>query len=164
MKPVAPYLEDDLPLVPGDAVAAVILTPDRRYVLQLRDRKKGIFFPDHWGFFGGGIEKSDGDLKASLRRELQEEMEIELSVERFSFFTNLTFGFAYCGRPDTFRAYYEVTLSDAEMQSVVLGEGSAFGAFTLAEALNDLRLVPYDEMALWMHVNGERMRPSGAVT
>ncbi len=62
-----PYLEDDLPLKPGDAVAAVILAPDGRYVLQLRDRIKGIFFPDHWGFFGGGVETSDGDLTTALQ-------------------------------------------------------------------------------------------------
>jgi hypothetical protein len=151
MKPVAPYLEDDLPLKPGDAVAAVILSPDGRYVLQLRDRIKGIFFPDHWGFFGGGVESSDSGLKAAMRRELPE--------SRFSFFTRMTFDFGYCGLTDMFRMYYEVRLTEAEMQSAVLGEGSAFGAFTLTDALNDLRLVPYDEMALWMHANGARMRP-----
>ena len=65
MKPVLPYLEDDLPLTPGDAVAALVLTPEGRYVLQQRDRKRGIFFPDHWGLFGGGVESSDSDLKAA---------------------------------------------------------------------------------------------------
>jgi 8-oxo-dGTP pyrophosphatase MutT (NUDIX family) len=163
MKSAQPYLEDDLPLKPGDAVAAVVLTPDGRYLLQLRDRKRGIFFPDHWGLFGGGVETSDSDLKAAMRRELQEEIGVDVADERFSFFTRMTFDFSYCGMPETFRMYYQVRLTEAEMQSVVLGEGSAFGAFTLMEALNDLRLVPYDEMALWMHANGERMRPQGAL-
>jgi 8-oxo-dGTP pyrophosphatase MutT (NUDIX family) len=160
MKPALPYLEDDLPLKPGDAVAAVVLAPDGRYVLQLRDRKPGIFFPDHWGLFGGGVENSDSDLKAAMRRELQEELRIDVTEARFSFFTRMTFDFSYCGLTGTFRMYYEVRLTEAEMQSAVLGEGSAFGTFTLMEALNDLRLVPYDEMALWMHANGERMRPA----
>jgi 8-oxo-dGTP pyrophosphatase MutT (NUDIX family) len=159
MKPVEPYLEDDLPLKPGDAVATVILAPDGRYVLQLRDRMKGIFFPDHWGFFGGGVESSDSDLKAAMRRELQEELGVDVAEARFTFFTRMTYDFTYCGLSDMFRMYYEVRLTEAEMQSAVLGEGSAFAAFTLMEALNDLRLVPYDEMALWMHANGERMRP-----
>ncbi len=161
MKPVLPVLEDDLPLNPGDAVAAVVLTPDGRYVLQLRDRKRGIFFPDHWGLFGGGVESSDGDPKAAMRRELEEEFGVDVAEERFTVFTRMTFDFRYCGRTEMFRMFYEVHLTEAEMQSAVLGEGSAFGAFTLIEALNDLRLVPYDEMALWMHGNGERMRPRG---
>jgi 8-oxo-dGTP pyrophosphatase MutT (NUDIX family) len=153
------YLEDDLPLRPGDAVAAVILAPDCRYVLQLRDAKRGIFFPEHWGFFGGGMEQSDPDLAAGLCRELQEELTIDLAPARLKFFTNFTFDFNYCGRAPTFRAYYEVRLSEQEIQSLVLGEGSKLGAFTALQALRDLRLVPYDEMALWMHANGERMRP-----
>jgi 8-oxo-dGTP pyrophosphatase MutT (NUDIX family) len=159
MKPMLPYLEDDLPLKPGDAVAAVVLTPDGLYVLQLRDRKCGIFFPDHWGLFGGGVESSDSNPKAAMRREFQEEFGIDVAEERFSVFTRVTYDFSYCGLTDMFRLYYEVRLTEAEMQSAVLGEGSAFGAFTLMDALNDLRLVPYDEMALWMHANGERMRP-----
>jgi len=159
MNSMLPYLEDDLPLKPGDAVAAIVLTPDGRYVLQLRDRKRGIFFPDHWGLFGGGVESSDGGLKAAMRRELREELGIDVAEERFSFFTRMTFDFSYCGLTDMFRIFYEVRLTEAEMQSAVLGEGSAFGAFALTEALNELRLVPYDEMALWMHANGGRMRP-----
>jgi 8-oxo-dGTP pyrophosphatase MutT (NUDIX family) len=151
------YLEDDLPLRPGDAVAGVILAPDGRYLLQLRDAKRGIFFPDHWGFFGGGVETSDHDLVAGLCRELREELSIDLVPRRLTFFTNFTFDFSYCGRASTFRTYYEVRLSEEEIQSLILGEGQKMEAFTVLEALTHLRLVPYDEMALWMHANGQRM-------
>ena len=50
-------------------------------------------------------------------------------------------------------------LSEQEVASLVLGEGSEFGAFIALKALSNLRLVPYDEMALWMHANGQRMTP-----
>jgi 8-oxo-dGTP pyrophosphatase MutT (NUDIX family) len=153
------YLQDDLPLRPGDAVAAVILAPDGRYILQLRDRKVGIFFPDHWGLFGGAIEESDASLEESLRRELQEEIALDLSVNRLAFFTNFTFDMKFCGRGILFRTFFEVKLSQSEVAALVLGEGSAFRAFTALEALSTLRLVPYDSFALWMHANGRRMIP-----
>jgi len=159
MRDSGAYPQDDLPLRPGDAVAAVILAPGDCYILQLRDARGGIFFPDHWGFFGGGVEASDEDLKHGLRRELLEELAVDLPPDRMEFFTNLTFDFTYCGRAPTYRTYYQVRLSEQEIESLVLGEGSKLGAFTAQEALAQLRLVPYDEMALWMHANGERMRP-----
>ena len=159
MSEAGAYLEDYLPLRPGDAVAAVILSPDGRYILQLRDAKRGIFFPDHWGFFGGGVEAGDPDLVTGLCRELQEELTIDIAPSRLAYFTNFTFDFTYCDRAPTFRTYYEVRLSNQEIQALVLGEGQKFAAFTALEAFNRLRLVPYDEMALWMHANGQRMRP-----
>jgi 8-oxo-dGTP pyrophosphatase MutT (NUDIX family) len=83
-------------------VAVVILVPDGRYILQLRDAKRGIFVPDHWGFFGGSVEKSDNDLKAALCRELQEELTIDFLAVRLAFFTYFIFDFNYCARASTF--------------------------------------------------------------
>lgn len=39
------YLDDDAILHPADAAAAILIAPGERYVLQLRDDKRGIFFP-----------------------------------------------------------------------------------------------------------------------
>ena len=35
----------------GDAVAAIIVDEDGRYLMQLRDDIPRIFYPGHWGCF-----------------------------------------------------------------------------------------------------------------
>jgi hypothetical protein len=42
-------------LRPSDAVAALLVHEDGRYIMQLRDQKEGIFYPGHWGCFGGAV-------------------------------------------------------------------------------------------------------------
>ena len=49
------------------------------YLLQHRDNKAGIFYPDYWGFFGGAIETSEKPIEAA-NRELFEETELNLSM------------------------------------------------------------------------------------
>ena len=39
----------------GDACAAIILLEDGRYLLQLRDDIESIWYPGHWGCFGGAV-------------------------------------------------------------------------------------------------------------
>ena len=50
------FVTDLSPLHPGDAVAAIIVFDNGKYLLQLRDDKPGIFFPAHWGLFSGGVD------------------------------------------------------------------------------------------------------------
>ena len=38
---------------PHDAVAALLVHEDGSYIMQLRDSKPEIFYPGHWGCFGG---------------------------------------------------------------------------------------------------------------
>jgi hypothetical protein len=49
------FLTDESPLQTGDAVAAIIVVEDGRYLLQLRDDIPRIFYPGFWGCFGGGF-------------------------------------------------------------------------------------------------------------
>ncbi len=57
-----------------DAVAAILVLDDGRYVMQLRDAISRIFYPDHWGCFGGAVNAGEAPLDA-LYRELNEELE-----------------------------------------------------------------------------------------
>ena len=68
-----PYIDDRTILHPADAAAAILIAPDERYVLQQRDDKNGIFFPGHWGCFGGAVDATDSNAEACLIRELEEE-------------------------------------------------------------------------------------------
>ena len=52
-----------------------------RLLLQHRTKNSPVL-PDHWSFFGGGIE--DGETpKQSLKREIKEELGIDLKKPRF---------------------------------------------------------------------------------
>jgi 8-oxo-dGTP pyrophosphatase MutT (NUDIX family) len=154
-----PYLDSQEPLVPGAATAAIILLEDGRYLLQHRDPIAEIFFPDHWGMFGGGIEPGETD-EQGLRRELLEEITLDVPESALRYFTRFDFDFAFCGRGRIRRIFYEVgPLPLATLEGLVLREGKALKAFTAREALGTLRLTPYDSFALWMHANQARMRP-----
>ena len=43
------YLEPQGSLKPANAAVALIVDEQARYLVQLRDLKPTIFFPDHWG-------------------------------------------------------------------------------------------------------------------
>jgi len=153
------FLGDPSVLHPGNAAAAIILTPDDRYLLQLRDPKPGIFFPNCWGCFGGGVSPPDEGAQDCLRREIEEELGIALGPDEVSYFSNFTFDLSFCSVGVIYRTFYEVRLSERQFSSVVLGEGAAMRAFGRA-ALPTLRLTPYDAFALWLHDNRRRLSPA----
>ena len=109
------------PLRPGDAAVALILLDDLRYLMQLRDQKPGIFYPGHWGLFGGGIEPGES-AEDGLRRELFEELGLE--AESVSYFTRFSFDFSCCGARPVERHYYEVRVAAPKLRTMTLGEGS----------------------------------------
>ena len=49
-----------------------IVVVKNKYLLQLRDNKKNIFYPNFWGLFGGGLNKNETHQKC-LEREINEE-------------------------------------------------------------------------------------------
>lgn len=51
------FIHQEGSLTPAHAAAAVIVFEDGSYLMQLRDQKPGIFYPGHWGLFGGAIDK-----------------------------------------------------------------------------------------------------------
>jgi len=141
-------------LRPGDAAAALIQLMDGRYVLQLRDCKPDIFYPDHWGCFGGAIDPGETP-EAALVRELREELGLDLVESPMIRFTRFTHDFGFAGLGTIDRTYFHLSLPDiAELR---LGEGADIAVFAAEQALQDLRMVPYDAFALWMHHNRGRI-------
>jgi 8-oxo-dGTP pyrophosphatase MutT (NUDIX family) len=135
---------------PSDAVAALLMLEDGRYVMQLRDAIPGIFFPAHWGCFGGAIEKGEDPIDA-LKRELQEELEFDvLEAKRF---TRFDFDFAPHGHPTVCRIYFEVQVPETVFKRFVLHEGTDVQALHGEELLSSLRVTPYDAFAVWMHMS-----------
>ena len=53
--------------------SAVIIYNDNKVLLQKRDNKKSIFYPNYWGLFGGAKNQNE-NYKLTAIRELNEEL------------------------------------------------------------------------------------------
>lgn len=138
------------PLAPADAVAAIVCTADGRYLLQRRDATPTIFYPDHWGCFGGAIEKGESP-KEALHRELREELAFDIGGTPVSLFGHFRFSVEAAGILPLDRYYYELRIDADAVKHMRLGEGASMELVDAHRALHELNLVPYDGFALWLH-------------
>lgn len=150
------FLTDKQPLHSGDAAAAIIVTDDGRYLLQLRDDIAGIFYPGHWGCFGGAISGNETPLEA-LRRELAEELEFAApaGVE----FVRFDFDLTRLAQGRKVRAYFEFHVEAQLVARFVLHEGADMRLFHADELFALANLTPYDSFALWLHFARARLLP-----
>lgn len=142
------FLGGEGPLRPADAAAALILTPDQQYLMQLRDQRGGIFYPGHWGLFGGAVDPGETPEMA-LQRELTEEL--GLTAAGLEPLTETTLDFGRSGR--VVRSFFVTHVDAAQLPRLVLNEGAAMRAFPARELLNGCRVVPYDAFAIWFHAS-----------
>lgn len=142
-------------LHPANAAVAILLLEDGRYVMQLRDNIPKIFYPGHWGCFGGAVDSGERPLQA-LKRELAEELEFKAG--RAVEFTRFHYDLKRLGGGRIARIYYEVPVTGEQYRRFVLHEGKAFKAFTGRQLLCDKRVTPYDAFAIWLHCKQDRLR------
>ena len=100
------------PLSVNDAVAAIIRVDTDGYLMQLRDSRPDIWYPGHWGLFGGGLEPGEDPIRA-LKRELYEELELEFRGEDAQFFARIDFDLSALGLQRYYRTYYLVPITHA---------------------------------------------------
>jgi 8-oxo-dGTP diphosphatase len=130
--------------------AALLVTPDGRYLAQKRDQIPEISMPDRWCLFGGQIEENESPEEA-LRRELMEE--IEFSPGEMTFFTQMAFDAVYSDGGSRRRWYFEAPINPEIIPDLVLHEGAGFGLFTIKELFSmAAEFVPYDLAVLHLHV------------
>ena len=115
----------------------------------------GIWFPGHWGFFGGAVEPGESPIEAVMR-ELVEEIGVALTADRFALFLRLEFDLAGIG--PRARHVFTATLSDAELPLLTLGEGAEMRWVDGGEALATLPVTSYDSTALFLHRARSRIR------
>lgn len=148
------FLTSSMPLHASSAVAAVIVVEPDRYLMQLRDDIPNIWYPGHWGLFGGAVEAGEDEV-AALRRELREELELEFDTAEP--FVRFDFDLTPIGLQRYFRAYYEVRITAGAHAGLVLHEGAQMQALAGDDALSLPRLSPYDSFALFMHHHRRRI-------
>ena len=149
-------------LTPGNAAVGLIVLEDGRYLCQLRSQKPGIFYPDHWGLFGGEVE-ADENAEEGLKRELREELALEIDTAEY--FTEFTFDFSFRALGQVWRRYYLVRFDSNELNQLRFGEGRELRVFTARELLTQPRVVPYDSFAVWLHATqrlGVPFRPNSS--
>jgi 8-oxo-dGTP pyrophosphatase MutT (NUDIX family) len=151
----ANFLTDDSVLEAADAVAAIIVADDDRYLMQLRDDIPRIFYPGFWGCFGGAVGAGE-DPAAALKRELHEEL--EFAVGDCTKILSLDFDLCAITGRKNYRHYYLVRATDAEIGRFALHEGAAMKLFTPSELFALPNVTPYDAFALWLHGARRRLR------
>src|SRR5512132_4197947 len=121
------FLASHAPLTTSDAAAALLVLEDARYLLQLRADIPQIGYPGHWGLFGGGVDPGE-DAVAALRRELREELDLEMAQARH--FVRFEFDLTSMGLKRYFRAYYEVPVALAAFDRLTLRGGAEMRALS----------------------------------
>jgi 8-oxo-dGTP diphosphatase len=139
---------DGGPLAVGDAVAAIICVEGDGYLMQLRDARPDIWYPDHWGLFGGAIDPGEEPIQA-LRRELLEELELE--VRAAELFARIDYNLGGRGLRRYERSYYLVPITRAVEKRLVLHEGAEKRVFAGADVLREPNVTPYDAFALFLY-------------
>ena len=131
-----------------DSVAALIFRSDGRYLLQHREDRSDISYPNSWSLFGGARD-ADEPAEDAMRRELREEL--ELTVRECVPFLGCTFEIWFQGRL-TRKIFFSVEAHDSAIENIVLREGQGLAWFTLDEILARGRLiVPYDLGVISLH-------------
>ena len=113
--------------------------------MQLRDPRPDIWYPAHWGCFGGSLEAGEEPLQA-LCRELNEELELRISDARL--ISRLDFDFEPLGMGKASRIYYLVELPLQAVAGLVLHEGQRMEALSYEQLISGIPVVPYDAFAL----------------
>jgi 8-oxo-dGTP pyrophosphatase MutT (NUDIX family) len=135
-------------------VAALVLVEQDGYLLQLRDFRTDIWYPGHWGLFGGGVEPGEAPVVA-LARELKEELELEL--EDAELFARFDFDLVGLRLTRHYRSYYVVPITRAVQSRLVLHEGAEMRVFSGPQLFQQPAITPYDAFALFLHYSQARL-------
>jgi 8-oxo-dGTP pyrophosphatase MutT (NUDIX family) len=146
------------PVIARWCAAAIMSTPDGRYLMQLRDAIPGILLPDHWALFGGSIDPGES-AEAALRRELVEELEYR--AREVHFFTELLIGLPFTSPRTDRMSFFVVPIEAAEVPMMVQHEGADRRLFTPEALAAEPRVAPWDLAVVMMHARRGVLFPSG---
>tara|TARA_B110001454_G_C12511662_1_gene347098 strand:+ start:136 stop:561 length:426 start_codon:yes stop_codon:yes gene_type:complete len=126
-----------------------IITVKNKYLLQLRDNKKNIFFPGFWGLFGGRLDKNELHSKA-IKREIKEETNLKVKVIR----KILAVDFSMVGlKKERNIIYFDCKVLNNK--KIILSEGQKYNFFSFNQ-IKKLKIVPMDFVAINCHYHKKK--------
>jgi 8-oxo-dGTP pyrophosphatase MutT (NUDIX family) len=131
-----------------DSVTAIIFLPGRRYLLQHRENRNDVSYPNWWGLFGGAREPGES-ADVALRRELTEELEFPARV--CTPFLGCTFDLRFENRR-TRKIWFNVEMTEEEFRRLTLREGQGMADLPFEEIVARAgQIVPYDLGVIALH-------------
>lgn len=134
----------------NDAAAAILVHEDGRILMQLRDDRPDIWYPNHWGLFGGGVEAGESPEEA-LCRELYEEL--ELVKQPGKLFAKFDFDLSPIGLGKAYRSYYVIQIDAKDPDRIKLHEGREAKFFEAYQIFSEIDVTPYDAFALKFYLD-----------
>lgn len=136
------------PAIARWCAAALLVTTDGRYLMQLRDNRPDIIIPDHWGLFGGTVDRGES-AEAALRRELIEELEFRARlVEPF---TEMRIALPFTPPRTDRMSFFAVPVDERDLAAMVQHEGAGKRLFSPVALAAEPRVAPWDLAAVLMH-------------
>ena len=127
--------------------SAVIIYFKKRILLVLRSNNKKIFYPNHYGLFGGAKEKNETYLSAA-KRELLEETNVNILKQNIKYLLDINFSFPNSKLINRKIYTYQINDLNKFKKFFILGEGVSQKFFTYNQIKNLSNIVPYDKLAI----------------
>jgi 8-oxo-dGTP diphosphatase len=126
------------------STGALLVNSQCALLLQLRDDKPGLLFPNHWTTFGGAVEAGESPDQ-TIVRELLEEIHLQPALTLWKTYEHIQHP---RGEPVMVEQYLYTGRIDLPLEAIEVHEGQRAGYFRLEE-LADLRIAfgfrPYFE-------------------
>ncbi len=132
----------------------VVLTVNKtNLIFQLRDKKNSIFYPGMIGLFGGSIENNETPVHC-IKREVLEEINIDISPSRFKKIANSDFSCHNLSNGDERRRFFfHLNISEKEEKDINLNEGYGLKKFSYTELPSIHNIVPTDLLAIGIYIS-----------
>jgi 8-oxo-dGTP pyrophosphatase MutT (NUDIX family) len=138
----------DAPDIARWCAAALLVTADGRYLMQLRDDKPTILLPGHWALFGGTVDAGE-TAAAAMRRELIEEL--EFAAADITAFSEMIVELPFAAPRFDRMSFFAVPITERQEQAMVQHEGAGRRLFKPETLAREPRVAPWDLAAVLMH-------------
>lgn len=128
--------------------SAVLIYYKNKIFLQKRSKNKKIFYPAHWGCFGGAIKKNEPYKHAAVR-EIIEETNFSLDKDDLKLFYEEGYK-SYFDRFSFIRKFFLLKIKNINnfYSMFALGEGEDAKFFDYKSYKKEKKIVPYDKFVI----------------